>query len=157
MLITVTALCATGLAPVAAQEVAVQNAWVRAIVPGQKASGAFMTLIARDGATLVGVSSPVAGTAEVHEMKMEGDIMKMRSLATLDLPPGKSVELRPGGYHLMLMDLKAPLSKGGTVALTLTFKVAGGALRHIDLKVPVLALAPGAKTQDQPVAPTHKH
>ena len=149
MWMTVAALCATWLAPVAAQEVEVQNAWVRAIVPGQKASGAFMTLIARDGATLVGVSSPVAGVAEVHEMKMEGDIMKMRALAALDLPPGQAVELRPGGYHLMLMDLKAPLSTGSTVALTLTFKGAGGTQRKLELKVPVLSLAPSA----QP----HKH
>jgi copper(I)-binding protein len=79
---------------------------------GQKGTGAFMKLTAKDGAKLVGASSPVAGVTEVHEMKMEGDVMKMRAVPALDLPAGKPVELKPGGYHVMLMDLKAPLAKG---------------------------------------------
>ena len=106
--------------------VKVEGAWARATVQGQKGTGAFMSLTAKDGTSLVGVSSPVAGVAEVHEMKMEGDIMKMRALPALDLPAGKVVELKPGGYHLMLMDLKAPLLKDSTVPVTLTFKDAKG-------------------------------
>jgi copper(I)-binding protein len=71
-----------------------------------------MSITAKDGARLVGASSPVAGVAEVHEMKMDGDVMKMRAVeGGLELPAGKTVELKPGGYHVMLMDLKAPLPK----------------------------------------------
>lgn len=106
--------------------VKVEGAWVRATVQGQKSSGAFMSLTAKDGAQLVGISTPVAGVAEVHEMKMEGDVMKMRALPSLDLPAGKKVDLKSGGYHIMLMDLKAPLVKDSTVPVTLLFKDAKG-------------------------------
>ena len=92
--------------------VAVEGAWARASVPGQMASGAFMRLTSPEATRLVRAESPVAGVVEVHEMKMEGDIMKMRALPGLDLPAGQAVELKPGGYHVMLMDLKAPLAKG---------------------------------------------
>lgn len=122
----------------------VQGAWVRAAVPGQKATGAFMTLTARQNQTLVSASSPAAGFAEVHEMKLEGDIMRMRPLATgLPLPAGQAVELKPGGYHLMLQDLKGPLPKDSTVPLTLTFKDAAGKTSATTLQLPVLA-APAA-------------
>ncbi|MBC7610497.1 MAG: copper chaperone PCu(A)C, partial [Polaromonas sp.] len=80
--------------------VKVDGAWARATVQGQMGTGAFMNLTAKDGTRLVGVSSPAAGVAEVHEMKMEGDIMKMRAVPVLDLPAGKKVELKPGGYHV---------------------------------------------------------
>ena len=125
-----------------AQSVEVKDPWVRAAVPGQMATGAFMKITAKDGARLVAASSPVAGVTEVHEMKMEGNIMKMRALeAGLELPAGKTVELKPGGYHVMLMDLKGPLAKDSTVPLTLVFKDAKGAESRIELKVPV-ATAP---------------
>ena len=125
------------------EAVAVKNAWVRTSVPGQKATGAFMTLTAKDGAKLVGASSPVAGVTEVHEMKMEGDVMKMRAVSGgLDLPAGKAIELKPGGYHVMLMDLKAALPKDSTVPLTLVFKDAKGVESKLELKVPVSANAP---------------
>lgn len=126
------------------ETVAVKNAWVRTSVQGQKATGAFMTLTAKDGAKLVSASSPVAGVTEVHEMKMEGDVMKMRAIpGGLDLPAGKAVELKPGGYHVMLMDLKAALPKDSTVPLTLVFKDAKGAESKVELKVAVAANAPG--------------
>ena len=129
-----------------AQTVEVKDAWVRTAVPGQSATGAFMKVTAKDGAKLIGVSSPVAGVTEVHEMKMEGDVMKMRALLSgLDLPAGKTVELKPGGYHVMLMDLKAPLAKDGIVPLTLVFKDAKGVESKVELKVPVATTAPGAK------------
>ena len=80
------------------------------------ATGAFMKITSKDGARLVSASSPVAGVTEVHEMKMDGGVMKMRALQDgLDLPAGKTVELKPGGYHVMLMDLKSTLTKNGTV------------------------------------------
>lgn len=123
--------------------VKVEGAWARASVPGQMGTGAFMKLTAKDGAKLVGAASPAAGVTEVHEMKMEGDVMKMRAIPALDLPAGKPVELKPGGYHIMLLDLKAPLAKDTVVPLTLTFKDAKGAESRLELKVPVAARAPG--------------
>ena len=125
-----------------AQSVDVKDAWVRTSVQGQKATGAFMKITAKDGAKLVGGSSPVAGVTEVHEMRMEGDIMKMRAVPALDLPAGKTVELKPGSYHLMLMDLKAPLAKDSTVPITLVFKDAKGVESKSELKVPVSNMAP---------------
>jgi hypothetical protein len=121
-----------------AQTVEVKSAWARATVQGQKATGAFMQLTAKSGTKLVGVSSPVAGVSELHEMKMDGDVMKMRAVeGGLDLPAGKAVELKPGGYHLMLMDLKVALKKDTTIPLTLVFKDAKGVETKTELKVPV--------------------
>ena len=135
--------------------VKVEGAWARATVQGQMGTGAFMSLTAKQGTTLVGVSSPVAGVAEVHEMKMEGDIMKMRAVPTLDLPAGKKVDFKPGGYHVMLMDLKAPLALGSTVPVTLTFKDAKGVQSKLALKLPVSTVAPGASASEPAAA--HKH
>ena len=126
-----------------AQTVEVKDAWVRSTVLGQKGTGAFMSITARDGARLVGVSSPVAGVVEVHEMKMEGDIMKMRAVPVLDLPAGHTVQLKPGGYHLMLMDLKQPLPRDSKVQLTLRLQDSRGTETTLVLAVPVSTLAPG--------------
>lgn len=143
--LTLGALLAIGLLTTAtAQTVDVKNAWVRSSVQGQKATGAFMTLTAQDGAKLVGASSPAAGLVELHEMKMDGDIMRMREVAGgLELPAGKAVDLKPGGYHIMFLDLKAALPANSTVPLTLVFKDAKGVESKMDLKVPV-ALSAGA-------------
>ena len=138
-----------------AQNVDVKDAWVRTSVQGQKATGAFMKIIAKEGGTLVGVAILVAGVAEVHEMKMDGDVMRMRALPNgLALPAGKTVALTPGGYHVMLMDLKATLPKDSTIPLTLTFKNAKGEQSQVELKVPVATTAPGAAV-GAPEA--HKH
>jgi copper(I)-binding protein len=138
-----------------AQNVTITNAWARATVQGQKATGAFMTLTAKDNAKLVGVSSPVAGVAEIHEMKVEKDVMKMAALPNgLDLPAGKAVELKPGSYHVMLMDLKAPLTKDSTVPVTLTFQDAKGVKSNLELKVQVGMQAP---LMQHPKQMDHKH
>jgi len=126
-----------------AQTVEVKDAWVRSTVQGQKATGAFMKLTAKDGAQLVGGASPVAGAVEVHEMKMEGDVMKMRAMSALDLPAGKTVELKSGGYHVMLLDLKTALKKDSTVPLTLLFKDGKGVESKVELQLPVSTTAPG--------------
>ncbi len=140
-LMTAAALAVFALA--ASAQVDVKNAWARATVKGQTATGAFMTITAKDGAKLVGGSSPAAGVTQVHEMKMEGGVMKMAEVkGGLDLPAGKAVELKPGGYHIMLMDLKDTLAKDSTVPLTLVFKDAKGAESKLELKVPVAATAP---------------
>jgi copper(I)-binding protein len=141
-----------------AQTVDVKDAWARATVPGQKATGAFMKITAKDGSKLVAVSSPVAGVSEVHEMKMEGDVMKMRAVTGgLDLPAGKAVELKPGGYHVMLMDLKSTLQKDTTIALTLVFKDAKGVETKTELTLPVSMTPPGAKAADMPAMDHSKH
>ncbi|MEO7400821.1 MAG: copper chaperone PCu(A)C [Polaromonas sp.] len=140
-----------------AQTVDVSGAWARATVPGQKGTGAFMSITARDGASLVGVSSPVAGVAEVHEMKMEGDIMKMRAVPVLDLPAGQTVQLKAGGYHLMLMELKQPLPKGSKLPLTLHFKDAKGAESQLELTLPVATVAPGKADDKKGQHGSHQH
>lgn len=125
-----------------APAVEVSQAWVRATGPGQMATGGFMRITARSALRLISISTPAAGVAEIHEMKMEGDIMKMRAVTSLELPAGTTVELKPGGYHLMLMDLKQTFAKGGTVPMTLRFRDAKGAESRLELKVPVAAVAP---------------
>lgn len=140
----ITALLALTSAFAQAQTVDVKDAWVRTAVPGQSGTGAFMSLTAKDGAKIVGASSPVAGVTEVHEMKMEGDVMRMRAVPALDLPAGKTVQLKPGGYHVMLMELKQALPKGSTVPLTLTLRDAKGQESKLELMLPVAATPPGA-------------
>ena len=148
---TLALIAAMACSAVYAQTVDIKDAWARTSVQGQKATGAFMKITAKDGAKLVSASSPAAGVTEVHEMKMDGDIMKMRAVqGGLDLPAGKTVDLKPGGYHVMLMDLKAALPKYSTVQLTLVFKDAKGVESKVELKVPVFTMAPGAKTGDMP-------
>ena len=130
-------LCACMAAGTAYAQVKIEDGWARATVQGQKATGAFMKLTAPQATRLVAVSTPVAGVAEVHEMKMNNGVMSMRALPALDLPANQAVELKPGSYHLMLMDLKAPLMKDSSVALTLTFKDAKGVETKQQVSVPV--------------------
>ena len=138
--------------------VTVDGAWARASVQGQKATGAFMRLTAKDGARLVRAESPAAGVTEVHEMKMEGDVMKMRAVPSLELPAGKTVELKPGGYHVMLLDLKAPLASGTTVPVTLVFQDAKGSESSLSLAVPVAATPPaGSPAPGGMMMNGHKH
>jgi copper(I)-binding protein len=141
----------------AAQAVRVEGAWVRAAVPGQTATGGFMKLTARDSTRLVGVLTPVAGLAQVHEMKMDGGIMRMRAVDGLELPAGKTVELAPGSFHLMLMELKAPVSKDGVVPLTLLFKDAKGVESRVDIKAPVSMTPPGQPEAGTPAMSGTSH
>ena len=113
-------LALAALFPLLAQaQVSISEPWVRATTSQQKATGAFMKLEASRPMALVGARSPVAGVVEVHEMATETGVMKMRAIPKLALPAGKVTELRPGSYHIMLMDLKAPLTAGEKVAVTL--------------------------------------
>ncbi len=157
LLRTLLMLAAVGTASAWAQ-VKVENAWARATVQGQKATGAFMKLTAPQATRLVAVSTPVAGVSEIHEMKMDGGVMKMRALPALELPANQAVELQPGGYHLMLMDLKAPLAKDGSIALTLTFKDAKGVESRQQVSVPVTTGMPQGHMQGHSHGPAeHKH
>lgn len=103
-----------------AQSVKVEDAWARSTVAGQQAGGVFMTLESDRKAALVGVKSPEANKVEIHEMKNEGGVMKMRPLPRLELPAGKKVSLAPGGYHLMVIGIKKPLTAGEKLPITLT-------------------------------------
>ena len=126
-------------APALAQ-VTVTDAWVRGTVPGQKATGAFMSITSATDATLVSASSPAAKVVEIHEMAMDGGVMKMRAVDKLSLPAGKPVQLKPGSYHVMLMDITEPLAEGQTVPVTLTFVGKDGKKTTQEVKAPVKAL-----------------
>jgi copper(I)-binding protein len=140
------------LSAVAGTPLKVEGGWVRSTVPGQQGTSAFMKLTSGQPLQLVGVSTPVAGTADLHEMKREGDLMKMRPLSKLDLPAGRTVELTPSGYHLMLQDLKQQLRPGNTVPLTLVLRDAKGVESKLELKLPVAARAPGHPAGAAPMA-----
>ena len=123
-------------AGLAQAQVVVANAWVRATVPQQKSTGAFLQIKSPTDVKLISVSTPSAGVAEVHEMAMDGDVMRMRPVASLAVPAGKLVELKPGGYHVMLMDLKGPLKTGDAVVLTLVFEGADKSRSTVSVQAP---------------------
>ena len=117
--------------------VQIENAYTRATVPGQQVAGGFMKIENKGGVDLlVSASSPVAGEVQLHEMAMEGNVMKMRQVKDIPLPAGSAVELKPGGLHLMFMNIKAPLTAGETVPVKLKFAKAG----EVEVKMPVNAM-----------------
>ena len=130
----------------------ISGGYSRATLPNAPVGAGYITITNKGTAddTLVSASSPVAGVTQIHEMKMEGQVMRMRAVAAVPIQPGQPLELKPGGYHLMLMDLKAPLKVGTQVPVTLTFRDAKGATSQLQLAVPVLARAPDG-------TPAHKH
>lgn len=130
-------------------QVTVKDPWVRATVAQQKATGAFMQITSAQDARLVEARSPIAGVVEVHEMTMEKDVMKMRAVKSLDLPAGKSVELKPGGFHVMLMDLKQQMKEGDTVAVFLVVEGKDKKRTTVEVKAPVKPLTtPATATMD---------
>jgi len=135
-LIASIALCAA-----ASAQVTITGPWVRATVPQQRSTGAFMYLQSAQDARLVGVRSPIAGIAEIHKMEMRGDTMKMQQVDGVALPAGKGVNLAAGGYHVMLMDLKRPLKAGQTVPMTLVVEGKDKKREEVTLEVPVKPLA----------------
>ena len=135
---------ALSLALPAAAQVAVADPWVRGTVAGQKATGAFMQLKSANDAALVGAASPVAKIVEIHQMKMDGGVMKMSAVDRLPLPAGKPVDLKPGGYHVMLMDLTQQLKEGQNVPVTLTIEDKAGTKTTVEVTAVVKPLAPGA-------------
>jgi copper(I)-binding protein len=139
-------ICAVGFAlcvpsrPAFAQSAAVKDPWVRTTVPKQKSSSVYMDITAFRTARLVEASSPVAGIVEIHEMRMEKDIMKMRAIPSLDLPSGVRVSLRPGGLHVMLMDLRTHIREGDQIPLSLVIELRDG--RRETLEIRALARGP---------------
>jgi copper(I)-binding protein len=117
--------------------VQIENAYTRATVPGQQVAGGFMKIENKGAADqLVSASSPVAGEVQLHEMAMEGNVMKMRQVKDIPVPAGGAVELKPGGLHLMFMSIKSPLAAGETVPVKLKFAKAG----EVEVKFPVNAM-----------------
>jgi periplasmic copper chaperone A len=127
-------------ASVYAGDIQVENAWTRATAPGQDAAGVDLTITSKQAAELVGVSSAVCKTVELHSMTSESGMMKMREVKAIDLPSGKRVNLREGGYHLMLTGLKAPLKAGVSVPLTLDIKVANDRIVKVETMAEVKPL-----------------
>jgi len=132
----------------AASSVEVNGAWIRGTVPGQKSSGAFMDITSKRPARLVAIATPAASVAEIHNMKMEGGVMKMSAVNGIALPANQTVKLAPGGYHVMMMDLKQQLKAGDRVPLKLTFEMEDKTRETLDLTVEV---------RDVTGAPRHGH
>jgi hypothetical protein len=132
-----------------AANVSVSDAWARATMPGQKVSGAYMRIQSDVDAKLIGASSLVVPRVEVHEMKMDGDIMRMREVTAIELPKGQAVALEPGGYHIMLMNLPQPITAGDVIPLTLTIE-SGGKRQTVEVKAE-------ARAPNQPMQQHHHH
>jgi copper(I)-binding protein len=132
------AMCSSVMAQNASVgSIKIENAYTRATAPGQQVAGGFLKIENKGSADqLVSASSPVAGEVQLHEMSMEGNVMKMRQVKDIAVPAGGSVELKPGGLHLMLMNIKAPLAAGETVPVKLKFAKAG----EVEVKLPVNAV-----------------
>jgi periplasmic copper chaperone A len=130
----VAALICVGLWSSARAQVTVERAWVRTTVPTQASSGAFMHITALKDVRMTGARSPVAGVVELHEMKIDSGIMRMRPVDELHMKAGQSIELKLGGYHLMMMDLKQQLKAGEIVPLTLKFKATDGSVSKVEVK-----------------------
>jgi copper(I)-binding protein len=143
------ALPALVVAAPAWAQVTVADPWARPTVPGQKVGGVYMTITAVSDSKLVAASSPAARVTEVHEMAMVDNVMKMRAVPELALPAGRAVELKPGGYHVMLIDVAKPLAIGDRVPLTLEVVDRGGKRSRVDVTAEVRSAPPGREV--------HKH
>jgi periplasmic copper chaperone A len=144
----VLALAALASAPALAQ-VQAKSAWVRGTVGAQKTTAAYMEITSARGGSLVGAESAVAGAVEVHEMRMDGNVMRMRAVPRLELPAGKTVELKPGGYHVMLIDLKRPLKKGDKVPVTLKIENQDKSVSTVEVSAEVRDAGAAAPMQQQ--------
>lgn len=135
-----------------AGDIEVREGWIRASAPGQDQGGADLSIISKQSATLVGASSPVCKTVQLHTMTNENGMMRMREVKEIELPAGKRVNLRESGYHLMLIGLKAPLKEGDTVPLTLSIKVGEQGVVKVETSAEVKSL-----TATVPQSDEHEH
>ncbi|RMQ40785.1 hypothetical protein ALQ04_00889 [Pseudomonas cichorii] len=134
------ALSVLGTSLSAQAQTTVDDAWVRATVAGQPATGAFMNITSTTSGKLVEVSSPAAKTVQIHQMSMKNDVMSMQQVKSIDLPAGKTVTLDSDGYHVMLMGLVAQVKEGDKVPLTLTVENDKGVRESIQVVAPARAL-----------------
>ncbi len=135
----------------------VADAWVRATVPQQRTTGLYVNLTSAKGGKLVSASSTVAEAVEIHEMKMDGQIMRMRQLPELALPAGQTVQLKPGGYHIMLINLKRPLAVGEAVPVTLVIENTAGPKETLEVRAAVRSQAADPTKTDGKPAAAHPH
>jgi len=138
-LVTVVLLASAASLPAWAAQISVTDAWVRATMPGQPVGGAYMQIRSDADARLIGVSSSVVPRVEVHEMTMDGDMMRMREVKAVELPKGKTVSLEPGGFHIMLMNLNKPIVVGDSIPLTLVIE-SDGKRQTVEVKAEARAM-----------------
>jgi len=138
-LVTVVLLASAASLPAWAAQISVTDAWVRATMPGQPVGVAYMQIRSDADARLIGVSSSVVPRVEVHEMTMDGDMMRMREVKAVELPKGKTVSLEPGGFHIMLMNLKKPIVVGDSIPLTLVIE-SDGKRQTVEVKAEARAM-----------------
>jgi hypothetical protein len=118
-------------------QVTVEKPWIRATAPGQTVAAGYLEIRSERAAMLVGASSPAAKRSEIHEMIMEQGVMKMRAVPSLPLPAGKTVELKPGGCHIMLVDIAKPLRSGEVVPISLVIETGKGQRQVVDIRAAV--------------------
>jgi copper(I)-binding protein len=123
-----------------AEPVQISHAWARATAPGQEVGAAYMALKSDTDTTLTEITSPAADSIEIHKMQMDKGVMQMQMLEKLALPAGKTVKLEPGGFHLMLFDLKAPLQAGKRMTLKLQFRDKSGKSHTQEVTAPIKAV-----------------
>lgn len=121
----------------AEEAVTIAHAWVRATAPGQRVAGAYLEISSAAPSKLVAASSPVAGSVEIHSMRLENGIMKMRQLESLELPAKQTVKFEPGGLHIMLLALKRPLKLGDKIPLRLTLQRADSSTTVVEVQAEV--------------------
>lgn len=124
-------------------QVNVKDAWIRATVAPQKVTGAFMQITSKQDTKLVAVSSSIADSVEIHSMEMEGDMMKMREIKDLPLPAGKTIELKPGGMHIMLFGLKKAVKEGEKIKLNLTVEDNNKKRQQVEVQATVKSMNGG--------------
>jgi hypothetical protein len=146
-LVAAALLAGAATLPAWAANVSVTDAWARATMPGQKVSGAYMQIRSDADARLVSASSTAVPRVEVHEMKMDGDVMRMREVKAIELPKGKTVSLEPGGFHIMLMNLPKPIAAGEVIPLTLVVE-SDGKRQTVEVKAEARAVG-GAMPMQQ--------
>jgi copper(I)-binding protein len=134
-------LLSFALASQAMAQVSVKNAWVRATVGPQKTTGAFLQIETKNEVNLVKVESKAAGMVEIHEMQMDGGVMKMREVEKVNCPAGKVTELSPGGFHIMLMNLKKQAKEGDQIPLILSFEGRQGKKQVVSVNATVKSIA----------------
>jgi len=134
------AMLLSACASTALAQIEVRDAWIRATVPSAKTSGLYLQITSKQDAQLVAVRSSAAGVAEIHQMKMEGQMMRMHAVDGIELPAGQTINLAAGGYHIMLMDLKRQLKEGETVPVTLVFRKQSKGSDTVALEVAVKPL-----------------
>lgn len=133
----ITLLMATGAA---LAQVSVKEPWVRATVAQQKATGAFMQISSTEPVRLVEAKSTAARIVEIHEMRMEGDRMMMKATDALDIVPGRTLELKPGSYHIMLIDVLKPVNAGDKLPLTLVIEGRDGKRSAVEVSAEARAM-----------------